>query len=128
MEEKFVIECRYETWGTNGKEYVKWFVHDSSPVTKSIGEQKIKDAKEAFGYIDKRTKLKHEYRLVSYAEYLKQQNEQIEKNKEIAKKQAEYYKSSEYKELQKKKRQAAKELKEHQKAYNEAMLETMIEK
>lgn len=119
MEDNFIIECRYEHWTKNGKEFCSWYVFDSTGYTEKEAKQKIEEQKKEFDYIDVKTKLKHEYRLTPYCEYL-ERLQQI--NKEVAslkKKQEKYYQSKEYKELLKKKRIAAKERKEKQKLYEE---------
>lgn len=119
MEKKFVIECRYEKWTNTGKEFSKWFIHESEPLTEDNAKKIIKEDKERFGYIDQKTKLKHEYRLKSYDEYLKELEDIKEHNAGLEENQKKYFASKEYKELCKKKRQSAKERKEKQKKYLE---------
>lgn len=117
--ETFVIECRYETLTSEGKKFTDWFVCDSDKYDKDGALNRIKEFKENLDFIDKKTKLKHEYRLKSYKEHMKELAEFDKIIKKSIKKNEEYFKSDEYKELQKKKRQSAKERKERQKKYLE---------
>jgi len=116
--EKYIIMSRYDYWGPSGKEKSNWFVLDSTSYSKQGGEQRIAEIKQTFEYIDKKTKLEHEYKLVLKSEYIAEQNKLKKELAKAAKKQEEYYKSDEYKELQRKKRIAAKERKERQKQFN----------
>lgn len=116
---KFIVECRYETWTSDGKQWSNWFISVQDPITEEEGKTYIKEAKKNCQEVDKKTKLKHEYRLKDYNEYLKETKEfekELEKN---IKHQEKYFASEEYKELQKKKRKSAKERKEKQKKYME---------
>ena len=118
MEDKFIIEIRYEYNSVNGKVFTNWFpMNTSMQFSENEGKAFIKEYKKDFEYIDRKTKLKHEYRLKSYNEYLDECKKRDKEVKILKKKQEEYYKSDAYKELQKKKRQSNKELKEHQKQY-----------
>ena len=119
MKDSFVIECRYETWSNIGKKWSNWFIVESNPMSKDEANNYIIEIKNTFGFIDKKTKLNHEYRLKSYNEYTNEINNFLVEIEEYSKKQAAYYKSAEYKELQRKKRQYNKELKERQKKYKE---------
>lgn len=116
---QYIIECRYECWTPRGKEFTKWFNKGCNPMTEQEAKDKIKEFKTNFEYVDKKTKLKHEYQLKDYQEYLKEKEKEQEEIEKYKKHQEEYYKSLEYKELQKKKRQANKELKERQRIYQE---------
>ena len=117
MENKYIILSRYEVWTSHGKDLTKWFAYNTTPMSEKEANEVIKNTKKDFDFIDQKTKLKHEYMLKDNEEYLNEQKEMIKHLEEVNKKQAEYYKSDEYKELQKKKRQAAKERKERQKKY-----------
>ena len=117
MENKYIILSRYEVWTSHGKDWTKWFAYNTTQMSEKEANEVIKTTKKDFDFIDQKTKLKHEYMLKDNAEYLNEQKEMIKHLEEVNKKQAEYYKSDEYKELQKKKRQAAKERKERQKKY-----------
>lgn len=117
--EKYIIMSRYEMLGPNGKQMCDWFVRDGSPRSKESAEEKIKEIIKNFSYIDKKTKLNHEYMIKLKSDYDKERKDLLDKIDEGKKKQEEYYKSEEYKELQRKKRIAAKELKERQKKYKE---------
>lgn len=117
MENKYIILSRYEVWTSYGKDWTKWFAYNTTPMSEKEANEVIKNTKKDFDFIDQKTKLKHEYMLKDNTEYLNEQKEMIKHIEEVNKKQAEYYKSDEYKELQKKKRQSAKERKERQKKY-----------
>ena len=117
MENKYIILSRYEVWTSHGKDWTKWFAYNTIPMSEKEANEVIKTTKKDFDFIDQKTKLKHEYMLKDNEEYLNEQKEMVKHLEEVNKKQAEYYKSDEYKELQKKKRQAAKERKERQKKY-----------
>ena len=117
--EQFVIEARYETFTAEGKKFTNWFVFENNPLSEKEAKEEIKKIKNEFAYVDKKTKLKHEYRLKSFTEYENELSKLKEKVQVLAEKQKAYYKSDEYKELQRKKRQAKKELKEKQKKYLE---------
>lgn len=119
MKDKFIIECHYETWSNTGKKWSNWFVMKNEPMTEEDANNHIKEIKNTFSFIDQKTKLKHEYRLKSCKEHEKEMKELFKQIEENTKKQEEYYKSDAYKELQRKKRQSAKELKERQKKYKE---------
>jgi hypothetical protein len=119
MKDSFVIECRYEIWTSTGKGWSNWFILKSDQMSKDEANDYITETRNAFDFIDKKTKLKHEYRLKSYNEYANEMNDLLAEIEESSKKQAAYYKSAEYKELQCKKRQYTKELKERQKKYRE---------
>ena len=117
MENKYIILSRYEVSTSHGKAWTKWFAYNTTPMSEKEANEVIKNTKKDFDFIDQKTKLKHEYMLKDNEEYLNEQKEMVKHLEEVNKKQAEYYKSDEYKELQKKKRQAAKERKERQKKY-----------
>lgn len=117
VETKYIILARYECWASNGKSWTNWFVHDSTPMLEDEASNVINITKKAFAFIDQKTKLKHEYMLKDYTEYKKEQSDLLKDLEEMNDKQNEYFKSAEYKELQNKKRQAAKERKERQKKY-----------
>lgn len=109
--ENFIIESRYEYWTNQGKEFSNWFVLDSGKYSEKDGNEKIQNIKKTFADIDKKTKLKHEYRLSDYETYENSQKELNKEVKKLQKQQEKYYSSQEYKELQKKKRLSKKELK-----------------
>ena len=117
--EKFVVLSRYEAWTSSGKQFTKWFVINTNPLDEETATEYIKNQKINFDFIDKKTKLKHEYKLQDYNEYLKEQEELINRVKELNEKSKAYYKSDEYKQLQKQKRQAAKERKARQEKYKQ---------
>lgn len=117
MEKQYIICARYQMWTRNGIEWSSDFVMKDVPMSESIAKDTIKNFKQTFDYIDKKTKLKHEYFLKEYNEYLKEFQRQMDENDILKKQQDEYFKSDKYKELQKKKRQSAKERKEKQLRY-----------
>lgn len=59
---KYEILCRYEHWTRGGKVWTKWFKSDSED---SLGEAKsrLSSLKELSKVIDKKTKLKHEFKI-----------------------------------------------------------------
>jgi len=117
--EYFIIESRYEMRTLNGVELTKWFPLNTEKMTKEEAKDKIKEYKDSFEYIDKKTKLNHEYRIASYDEYIDNRNKLLKNIEVLSKKQEEYKNSDEYKELRKKIRQSAKERKERQAKYLE---------
>lgn len=117
MEKKYIILARYEIWTSHGKDWTKWFAYNTTPMSENEANEVIKTVKKDFGFIDEKIKLKHDYMIKNYEEYINEQNEIKQRIEEANKRQAEYYKSAEYKEFLKKKRQSAKELKEKQKKY-----------
>ena len=120
MADQFVVLTRYEIWKSGGvKDFCPWFVLKSTPRTEKEAKVFIEETKKRYADIDKKTKLKHEYQLKSYADYLSETEIQKKTIDEACARNEAYYKSDAYKELLKKKRQAAKERKERQKKYLE---------
>lgn len=119
MEKHYIIIGRYEHWTNNGKVFTQWFPYNTNPMSIDEAKEKIKEMKQGFVFIDKKTKLKHEYDVKLFDEYQHEQDEMTKNIEKINKSLLEYKQSAEYKELQKKKRQAAKERKERQKKYLE---------
>ena len=119
MEKFYIIICRYEYVSFSGKKYSNWFVHNLEKQSKDKALEEIKQLKTSVKDIDRKTKLKHEYDIKLYDEYINEFNKNLQELEQIKKRQQEYFKSNEYKELQKKKRIAKKELKERQKKYLE---------
>ena len=119
MENKYLILTRYEHRVLNGITWTKWFPLNTHYYSKNEADELIEKNKEDFIYIDKKTKLKHEYTLKLYDEYINEQKANIDRIKKLEEESKAYYKSDKYKELQKKKRQSAKERKERQKKYLE---------
>lgn len=120
MSNQFIVLTRYEIWKNNqGKVFCPWFVLSSSPRTENEAKEFINETKKRYADIDKKTKLKHEYKLQSYEDYLNEKETQKKIIEEANARNEAYYKSDAYKELQKKKRQAIKERKERQKKYLE---------
>lgn len=117
--EKYIIMSRYEAIRKNGVEWTDWFVVDYTSYSSQGVDQQIEELKKNFEYIDKKTKLKHEYKKVLKSKYVEERQKLLDQISEGKKKQEAYYKSDEYKELQKKKRQSAKERKERQKKFLE---------
>lgn len=120
MADKFVILTRYECWQPGPvKDFTKWFTLDNKPKTEKECKEAIKETKTRYTEIDRKTKLKHEFKIIPYEEYLADLEETKKVIEEGKKRNEAYYKSDAYKELQKKKRQSAKERKEKQKKYLE---------
>ena len=120
---KYVIKSRYEYYGESGKEFTKWFVFDNNPVSEEEANEKIKIYKDRYAYIDKKTHLKHEYMIYPFSDYTKDQK-RLQKEIEMGKKRdEEYFKSDEWKELKHKKYIARKERKKHQEEYKKMMEE-----
>ena len=119
MENKFVVLSRYETWTLSGKQFTKWFAINTNPLDEEKANEYIQNQKVNFEFIDKKTKLKHEYKLQDYNEYCKEQEELRKYVQDLNEKTKAYYKSDEFKQLQKKKRQAAKERKDRQEKYKQ---------
>ena len=120
MADQFVVLTRYEIWKSGGvKDFCPWFVLNSTPRTEKEAKVFIEETNKRYADIDKKTKLKHEYQLQSYADYLSETEIQKKTIDEACARNEAYYKSDAYKELLKKKRQAAKERKERQKKYLE---------
>ena len=123
MSSKFIIKCRYQYWSDNGKDFTDWFVQDSNKYDEQSGNEKIKQMKKDFKFIDDKTHLKHEYKLTPYDEYLSELSD-IEKHIQKAHERDEkYFASDEWKELKHKKYVARKERKQHQEEYNKMMEE-----
>ena len=108
---------QYEFNGPNGKQMTDWFVLNSNLFSGKEADKYIEEVRKEYDIIDKKTKLNHFYKKVLKSDYDKEREELMGKLIEAKKKQEEYYKSDAYKELKKKKRKAAKELKERQKKY-----------
>ena len=117
MEKKYIILSRYEIRKFDGIEFCPWFVYKSDPLSESEANEIIKNTKKDFGFIDKKTHLKHEYMLKEYDEFVKEQKDKQNNIKKLVKKNEAYYKSDQYKELQRKKRISTKERKENLKKY-----------
>lgn len=120
MSNQFVVLTRYEIWKAGPvRDFCPWFVLNSTPRTEKEAKEFIAETKKRYADIDKKTKLKHEYQLQSYTDYLNEKEKQKKTIDEANARNEAYYKSDAYKELLKKKRQAAKERKERQKKYLE---------
>ena len=119
MENKFIIECRYEHWTQEGKVFCNWYAWQTTPMSENEANEYIKQYKKDFKFIDDKTKLKHEYRLKPLEEYESEMKALEEIIKKAVEANIEYLGSDAYKELQKKKRKSAKERKECQKKYLE---------
>lgn len=119
MENKVIVLSRYEYWASGCKQFTKWFAQNINPMNENEAEEYIKNQKINSEFIDKKTKLKHEYTTKSYDEYINEQYELKNHIKELTEKNKAYYKSNEFKQLQKMKRQAAKERKNRQEKYKQ---------
>ena len=117
MEDKFVVACRYEHWTITGKEFTKWYYMTIDGMPKDEATAYMNKKKTECKDIDKATKLKHEFKLVSYEEYCQYLDEIHSRVNDAKKKYDEYKKSDEYKEIQKRKREERKQLKLRQEKY-----------
>lgn len=64
---KYILQCRYETWTRTGKEWTKWFVLEHSD-DKDFLKEASKIRKETT--VNKKMKLKEEYRIIESSEYV----------------------------------------------------------
>ena len=112
---KYIIESRYEYRSNNGIKFTNWYVHDSNPLDKDEANEKINQLINDSKFMTKKTKLKYEFRLANYNDYIKHLEDIITQNKKSQEAYQEYIHSDTYKEIQKKQRQHRKELKEKQK-------------
>lgn len=72
---EFILQTRYEFIGTGGKvQWTKWFASSAERFPESVAEAVLKKAKESTSYVDKKTKLRHEYRLYDAIEYERELN------------------------------------------------------
>ena len=72
MDFQFIILTRYECWKSgNIKGFSKWFALKDAPMTEKEAKGVIKETKVRYRDIDKKTKLKHEYKIIPYKDYLK---------------------------------------------------------
>ena len=121
--EKYIVMTRYEYWGENGIQFTDWFRGNINEMTKSEAEEYIKETKKSFGDIDRKTHLKHEYKLITVDEWNSICDEQQKRIDEFRERDEKYYASAEWKELKHKKYVARKERKKHQEEYNKMMQE-----
>ena len=64
MNKCFRVECRYEYRARDGKQWTTWFAIGGCRETEEDAKELIDFNKTQYGDIDRRTKLKHEYRIV----------------------------------------------------------------
>ena len=121
--EKYIIMTRYEYYGENGIQFTDWFNGNTDEMTKSDAEEYIKEIKKEFGDIDKKTHLKHEYKLITVDEWNSICDECQKQIDEFKERDEKYYASEQWKELKHKKYIARKERKKHQEEYNKMMVE-----
>lgn len=62
-DKKYQIYVRYEFWKRTGKEFNYWRLLNNDIYSENEAKEKIKEIKNEFGYIDQKTKLKHEYKI-----------------------------------------------------------------
>ena len=118
-DDKYIVKSRYEYMSDEGTVWTNWFVLNGACMSKEQAEEFIKAHKKAYGDIDRKTKLKHEYMIVSTDDVEKERAEQQE---EIIKNQLRnkiYFESDEWKDLKHKKYVARKERKAKQAEYLE---------
>lgn len=121
--EKYIVMTRYEYRGEDGIQFTDWFKGDTIEMTKDEAIEYIKETKKGFGDIDKKTHLKHEYKLITVDEWNSICNERQKQIDEFRERDEAYYASDEWKELKHKKYVARKERKKHQEEYNKMMAE-----
>ena len=121
--EKYIVMTRYEYRGENGIQLTDWFKGDISEMTKDEALEYIKETKKGFGDIDKKTHLKHEYKIMTVEELQREMEELQHLIDEGRARDEAYYASDEWKELKHKKYVARKERKKHQDEYNKMMAE-----
>lgn len=121
--EKYIVMTRYEYRGENGIQFTDWFKGDTSEMTKDEALEYIKETKKGFGDIDKKTHLKHEYKLITVDEWNSICHEIQKQIDEFKERDEAYFASDEWKELKHKKYVARKERKKHQEEYNKMMAE-----
>ena len=114
---------RYEYRGENGIQFTDWFKGDTGEMTKSDAEKYIKETKKEFNDIDKKTHLKHEYKLITVDEWNDICHELQKQIDEFKERDEAYFASDEWKELKHKKYVSRKERKKHQEEYNKMMAE-----
>lgn len=117
--DKFIIKSRYEYWSINGIKFCDWYILDSTPKNLIDTKAQIDELYKQSKLITKKTKLKHEFIEYSYDQFIKDKNKLEKDVKLISLQNKKYYESDEYKELQRKKRESLKELKNHQQKYHE---------
>lgn len=118
----YIIKTRYEYMSlSEGKRFTDWFVFDNTPTDEKTANEKIKELKKEYDYIDKKTKLNHEYMLYPYDVYLSDIEHANERTQQLMIESANYFKSDEYKELQKRKRKEARERKQRKNEYMSAL-------
>ena len=86
----YIIETRYQYLNAQAEPvWTKWFPSDINHYEETAGNDRIKQMKEDVKELDKKTHLKHEYKLLSVEEYeqwLKELREKTERNRaELAK-------------------------------------------
>ena len=60
-----ILECRYEHHVRGGKEFTDWFKYETIGNSDKTDKEILKYAKEEVKSIDKATKLKHDFRIVT---------------------------------------------------------------
>lgn len=113
----YIVESRYQYIDYDGIKMTKWFAKDVRPMTEEEAKAAMKHLIEDTKEFDKKTKLKHEFRLGSYEDYIDWVQQSKAKAEKALEDEKAYRKSQEYKDMQKRKRQQAKELKERKEAY-----------
>ena len=104
MEDKYIIQARYEYHSREDIQFTNWYTYDSTPITLEEANNKIEQLKEEVKDIDKKTKLNHEYRPFLLSEYEKIKKDIHKQYVKDKKKMDDYLKSDEYKRIQKIKR------------------------
>ena len=68
---KYIAECRYEWLSSEGKIWSEWFPMASVEFDDVDMKQTLKDLAKSTADIDRKTKMKHEYRAMLSADYEK---------------------------------------------------------
>ena len=120
MKEKlYIVKTRYEYRGTDGIDWTNWFVLERNYMTEKEAKEYIKNIKNLYADIDKKTKLKHDYMIVPSEDFEKEQKEVENFIKAAKKRDDKYFASDEWKELKHKKYVSRKERKAKQEEYLE---------
>lgn len=68
---KYIAECRYEWLSANGKVWTDWFPMSSCSFDEDETKETMKKLKQMTIDMDRKTKLRHEYRAMLYSDFEK---------------------------------------------------------
>ena len=77
MNKQYIIEARCQYRNKDGIDWSDWYVFDITPINEEDVKAKLKSLKEKVSVIDKKTKLKHEYREKDINQYKKEFDELV---------------------------------------------------